>query len=500
MTDENYTANVVDLRPYQAHAVHQGRLFFASGKKRVMVYAPTGAGKGELAVAFAQLAYSKGKRVLFLVHRKDLVRQQAERFGKYGIDVGILQGQNTYRPHHDITVGSIQTFSSRSNFGWKFNFDLVLIDEAHLCAGSKQYQKLMQSWNNVPMIGLSATPFSKGLGKAFPWGTMFEDMIIVSTIRDLIAQGYLVDCEAYAPSEPDLSGVKIVAGDYHEKQLGEAVDKPGLVGDIVTHWHRLAKGQQTICFATNIAHSKHIVEQFLSSGVTAEHLDCYTPEDERRSIIDRFRAGQITVLSNVAILAEGFDAPETSCMILARPTRSLIRFIQMAGRILRPADHKTVGLILDHSGSLAKLGFPTDDLPLELDDGKPKKTEAKQKDERPKEKVCRACGYVDKKKRHKCPACGFAPERKSEVEVEPGELVKIKRRTTQDKQEIYSALFGYAQSKGYQSGWVAHKYKEITGVWPRGMTDVSGAMRADVFNHIVHSRICFAKGQQKRAV
>lgn len=494
---ERHSSKVVELRPYQANAVHQGRLFFAGGKKRVMVYAPTGAGKGELAVAFAQLAYSKGKRVLFLVHRKDLVRQQAERFEKYGIAVGVLQGQNTYRPHSDITVGSIQTFSSRKKFGWQFNFDLVLIDEAHLCAGSKQYQDLFQHWSNVPMVGLSATPFSKGLAKKYSWGTMFEELIIVSTIRDLIDQKFLVDCEAYAPSTPDLSKVKIVAGDYHEGQLAEAVNQQHLVGDIVTHWRRLAYGKQTICFAVNIAHSKHIVDQFRSAGVVAEHLDCHTPEEDRLDIINRFRDGQITVLSNVAILAEGFDAPATEVMILARPTKSLIRYIQMAGRVLRPADGKTMALILDHSGSLARLGFPTDDLPLELDDGKPKKSEGSKKDDKPLEKVCVSCGYVDKKKRHKCPACGFAPERKADVEVQPGELQKIVRRTSQDKQEIYSALLGYAEAKQYKSGWVAHQYRELTGVWPRGLRDVSGPMRADVFNHILSKRIRWVKGQQK---
>lgn len=498
MTEHNFTT--VDLRYYQANAVQEARKFFAEGGKRLLVYAPTGSGKGEQAVAFAQLAYAKGKKVLFLVHRKDLVRQQAERFQKYGITTGILQGQNTFRPHSDITVGSIQTFSSRKGFGWQFNFDLVIVDEAHRCAGSKQYQALFKSWNNLPIIGLSATPFAKGLGKRHDWGVMFEKLIVVATIRDLIEQGYLVDCEAYAPSEPDLTGVKITAGDYNEKQLGIAVDKPGLVGDIVKHWHKLAKGQQTICFATNIAHSKHICEQFKATGVSVDHVDSYMAEEERNLIIDRFRFGETTVLCNVGILTEGFDAPATGCMILARPTRSLSLYIQMAGRVLRPHHDKDMALILDHSGTLARLGFPTDDLPLELDDGKPKKAEGSEKDDRPKEKVCSSCGYVDKKKRHKCPACGFAPEKKADVEVKEGELVKIKRRTTQDKQEIYSALIGYAEKKNYAIGWAKHKYHAITQVWPRGLAQTAGPMRPDVFKHIVSSNIRFAKSQQKRAV
>lgn len=494
MTNVNYS-KVVDLRPYQHEAVQAGRKFFAQGGKRVMVYAPTGAGKSELAVAFAQLANDRGRKVLFLVHRKDLVRQQAERFQKYGITTGILQGQNTWRPHSPITVGSIQTFSSRQKFGWQFDFDLVIVDEAHRCAGSKQYLELFRKWNNLPIIGLSATPFAKGLGKKHEWGTLFEDMIIVSTIRELIEQGFLVDCEAYAPSAPDLSKVKITAGDYNLEQLGEAVDKPGLVGDIVKHWNRLANGKQTLCFATNIAHSKNICNQFRDSGVIVEHIDCYTPEDERNQIIDRFRRGEITVLSNVGILTEGFDAPAAACMILARPTRSLSLYIQMAGRILRPHHDKDVALILDHSATLARLGFPTDDLPLELDDGKPKKAEGSDKKEKPTEKVCSSCGYVDRKRRHKCPSCGFAPEKKPDIETKAGELVKFVRKTTEEKQAIYSALLGYARMKGYAAGWCSHAYRELTGVWPRGLSEVGGPMLPDVYSHIVHKRIRWAKAR-----
>ena len=152
-----------------------------------------------MAVALTQMALDKGKRVLFVVHRKDLVKQQWERFAKYGMNPGILQGSNTYRPHNDITVASIQTFSSRKKFGWDFDFDLVIIDEAHLCGGSKQYHEFLRTHNNLPVLGLTATPFSKGLGKQMSWGKVFEDIVVVATIEDLIHRKYLVDCEIYAP-------------------------------------------------------------------------------------------------------------------------------------------------------------------------------------------------------------------------------------------------------------------------------------------------------------
>lgn len=498
MTENNYT---VSLRPYQANAINEIRRRLQAGQKRVMAYSPTGSGKTELAIGIAQFARSKGKRMMFLANRIDLVGQAVERFGRYGIQVGVIQGQNTFHPHAPLTVASIQTLASRQKFGWHFDVDLILIDEAHACAGSDQYRQLIRKWNNVPIIGLSATPFSRGLGKEYEWGRLFDSLVVVSTIRELIDQGYLVDCEIYAPSEPDLTGVKIVAGDYHEAQLGEAVDKPTLIGDIVSHWRRLANGQQTIVFATNIAHSKHIVEQFQSVGVLAEHCDCYLPEDERNAIIQRFKAGEITVLSNCSLFAEGFDAPATGCMVLARPTKSLIRFIQMCGRVLRPHDGKDKALILDHSGTVRRLGFPTDDLPLELDDGKPRRNG----DGKPKEKlpsVCPSCGYVDQVRRPACPSCGFKPERKSDIQHESGELKKITRKTD-DKQSIYSALVGHYKEmvragKRWREGWVANQYRDITGVWPRGMNWTAGPMTQEVANHLMHNKIKWLKDREKK--
>lgn len=491
MAETNCT---VELRPYQQRAIQETRRALAEGHKRVCLYAPTGAGKTELAIGISQLARAKNRRVMFLANRVELISQAAERFARYGIYPGILQGENTHNTRADIVVGSIQTFSSRKRFGWNFDTDILIVDEAHGCAGSQQYLKLFETWNNIPVIGLTATPFSRGLGKKYPWGTVFEKLVVVSTIRELIDMDYLVDCEIYAPSEPDLSGVKIVAGDYHEGQLGEAVDKQELIGDIVSHWKKLSNGVPTICFATNIAHSKHIVEQFLGAGISAEHVDCYMADEDRKGAIARFKRGETRVLSNVALFAEGFDAPATACMILARPTKSLIRYIQMAGRVLRPADGKDKALILDHSGTVRRLGFPTDDLPLELDDGKPKKAgESKPKERLPK--VCTSCGYVDPKNRHKCPSCGFAPERKSAVETREGELVQFKKSASKnDKQAIYSALVGYfeaqkAKGRNWKEGWVANKYRDITGVWPQSLSWTVGPMVPEVDKRLTHERI-----------
>ena len=237
--------------------------------------------------------------------------------------------------------------------------------------------------NALPIIALSATPFAKGLGRVMDevHGPLFEELIVSATIGDLVKQGFLVDCDIFVPTEIDLTGVRTKRNefgerDYVEADLEKAVDTPKLVGDIVEHWIAFANHKPTVVFASSIAHSKHICGRFSEIGVPAEHIDCYTDDEERVAIMQRVASGETKVISNVNILTEGWDFPACEVMILARPTKSLTRYIQMAGRILRPYPGKTSGLILDHSGSAHKLGYPTDDLPLKLDDGKQQKSEA----------------------------------------------------------------------------------------------------------------------------
>jgi DNA repair protein RadD len=180
----------------------------------------------------------------------------------------------------------------------------------------------------------------------------------------------------------------------------------------------------------------------------------------------------------------------------------LIRYIQMCGRVLRPAPGKAYALILDHSGTVRRLGFPTDDLPLELDDGKPKKaSEVKPKERLPK--VCAACGYVPQKPSSKCPSCGFEAKRQSEVETEEGSLKKVKRTDNKEsKQATYSALVGYfefkrSQGKTWREGWVATKYRAIYGVWPRSMEWIPGKMTAEVQNKINESNQAYANTKRR---
>jgi superfamily II DNA or RNA helicase len=495
-------ANALTLRPYQARAFQNLRNSLARAK-RALLYSPTGSGKTEIGMALVKGARAKGKRVAFLCNRVQLVEQTSRRFTQAGISHGLIQGGNTARIYEPVLIASIHTVAKRG----LPDVDLIVIDEAHTAAGSKDYRRVLLAAKDVPVIGLSATPYSRGLGKHHEelGGTLFETIVIAATIPELIADGYLVDCDVYAPSEPDMAGIRQSRNafgelDYSDADAGRAANKPELVGDIVTHWKRLAAGTPTVCFASNIAHSKHIVERFVAAGVAAEHIDCYTDKEERTAILRRLETGETLVISNVGILCEGWDFPACKTLILARPTRSLIRYIQMAGRVLRPHGSKSRALILDHSGTVVRLGFPTDEFPLALDDGTPKLTSPKTRQrEAPLPKACPCCSYV--KTVHECPVCGFAPEKPAGgVDVKDGELVLLNKGKARriGKQALYSELITIAASRGYLSGWIANTYRAYFGTWPRGLEDIAAEPSAAVHAFLKHRQIRNAKSRKVR--
>lgn len=478
---------MITLRPYQVDGKNKLRESMRLGNKRVIMYLPTGAGKSVLAVDLIKSALERGKKVAFIANRIGLVRQFSKHLWNSKIQHGIVQGENTYGLHNDVLVCSIDTVGNRG----LPPVDMLIIDEAHGTAGNKKYLEVIFRHSNLPIIGLTATPFAKGLAKPYAelnGKALFQDMVIGATIQDLIELGSLLDCEIYAPSQPDLAAVKmkrLANGemDYQDKSLGEAVDKPELIGDIVSNWFKLAGGKKTVVFATNVAHSKHIVEQFVACGIKAEHVDGYMNDEEKQPIFDRFERDETLILSNVQMLSEGWDVPSCEVMILARPTKSLTRYIQMCGRVLRIHEGKEKAIIIDHSGSVHIHGYPTDDLPLELCDGSPKPEKEKKEAVLKKDKKCPKCHLI--KKTHTCPNCGFTPEVANEVAIVDGSLGKVEKKkkfTHDDKQRIWSECLGLAaerklaaNAKGKSfndGGWASNLYRSITGVWTKGLIDL----------------------------
>lgn len=448
------------LRDYQVDAIDRARQSYANGHTRPLLMAPTGAGKTKIAVQIIKNAVSRGNRVLFTVDRVQLIDQTAEVFFKEGLDFGVIQADHPLtRGRAPVQLASVQTLTKRL---LPPRFDLVINDEAHVV-----YSKmvaLMELWQS-PCLGLSATPFTKGLGK------IYDDLIVVSTTQELIDQGYLSNFVAYGSMGIDLKGVKTQAGDYNQKQLGERVNQTQIVGDVVSTWLRRGENRQTLCFAVNVAHSKSIVDEFRANGVTAEHMDAYTDDDERKAILDRYESGATKVLSNCGITTKGFDSPNTDCLIMARPTKSLSLYIQMVGRVLRVGDKKSTAIILDHGGNIERLGFPTDELPQFLCNGN--KSESKAREQEKKERLptaCEACHFLHTQ--YVCPSCGHIPEKRPNVVSTSDTLKKIEKVDRSEKNEWYAMLLGHARANGYQDGWASHKYKEKFGVWPANKTGI----------------------------
>jgi superfamily II DNA or RNA helicase len=493
------------LRPYQQQAVTDVRLEMAKGVSRIILASPTGSGKTEMGFDIIRGAQAKRKKVAFLANRIHLVDQTCKRLDAAGFSYGVIQSSNTREPWRDILVCSIQTVAKRG----LPDVDLIVMDECHSAAGTAAYRTVMKDKH---VVGLSATPYSKGLGKHYDdlGGPLFERVVIAAKIKDLIRDDYLVSADIWAPSEPDLKGVRTTAGDYNEKDLGEAVDKPSLIGDIVSHWLRIAKDTPTVVFATNISHSQHIVEQFSLVGVKAEHIDCYTSDTDRSATLARVASGETMVISNVGILAEGWDFPACKTLILARPTKSLIRYLQMAGRVLRPFKDKPIATILDHAGVVRRLGFPWDDFSQELDDGNPKPVSEKKDAEEPLPKACPQCHFMKAPKTPLCPRCGFSTTKPNTVKNADGNLVPV-TKGTKDKgpaskgvltgmprADFYQQLLYLANVRGYKDGWAAVKYKEVFGSWPNGISKTPMEASGVVLSWEHSQRIKWAKSRNRR--
>jgi DNA repair protein RadD len=478
------------LRPYQANAVTRIRDAVAAGKRRIMLMLATGAGKTKIAGAIGTGFQSLGKRVLFVVPAIELVDQTIEKFYHEGIyDVGVMQATHHMTDSSKrVQIASGQTLMRRR----VPPADLVFVDEAHRWFDFYRKWFLDPVWRDVPFIGLSATPWTKGLG------AYYDELIIAATTQNLIDQGYLSKFRVFAPDHPDLGGVRTVAGDYHEGDLGAAMDKAPLVADIVETWKRLGLGRPTPCFAVNRVHAKHLQQQFQEAGFQAGYIDCFTPADERTIIRQKFHSGEFQVVCNVGVLTIGIDW-DVRCIILARPTKSEMLFVQIIGRGLRTAAGKDHCLILDHSDTTSRLGFVTDIHHDQLHDGKTREYVKRDHVKLPKE--CPECHCLRPASTLICPNCGFVVKPVNKIKPVDGELVEMVSRSKAapyDKDERarwHGMLAAIGLQRGYKMpSWAAANYKEKFGTWPPyGNVVQPIAPTVEVLNWVKSRQIAYAK-------
>jgi superfamily II DNA or RNA helicase len=466
----------MNLRPYQNRVIDDFDREVAAGKKRIILVAPTGSGKTIIGSAIIKSVTERRRGVLVVAHRREIIQQTCDKLHANGIAHGIILAGMQPRPLEFVQVASIQTLWSRVVQRESIELpqaQLLVIDEAHHCP-ARTYRKIVDAYPDAIVLGLTATP-CRGDGRGL--GSIFQTIIECPQVAELIEQGYLVRTRVYAPVDPDLRGVRTVAGDYVEDQLADRMDRVKLIGDIVTHWHKYGERRKTVAFAVNVAHSVHLRDEFIKSGVRAEHIDGGTPKPERDVSLARLASGEIELITNCQVLSEGWDMPEVGCCILARPTKKMGLFRQMIGRVLRPAEGKPDAIILDHSGAVFRHGFAEDPVEwtLDPDERAESAAHAARCTEHSKSRLleCFQCSAI-RVAGEPCPSCGFLPQAPPRpVPILDGDLGLVQGGranpadyTAQERAQWYAMLTAIQIERSFKKGWAAVNYKEKFGSWP----------------------------------
>ena len=336
---------MVKLRDYQTEGINM--IFEAwdptrLNHKNVLFQMPTGTGKTTVFSQIVLKAHLKNKNVLIVVHRTELVEQIAERLVDFGVSVGIISAGNKPLPEKEVQVATIQTLSRREYPP----ADIVIIDECHH-SKADTYRKLWDIYPDARFLGVTATPVRLN-GEGF--SELFDILIPLGKLSYFIENEYLVKIKHLVCGIPDVSKVKLRLRDYDIQMLRNVMLDNSVMANLIESYKKFANGKKTIVFALDIEHSKSIVERYLEAGIRAAHIDANTPKQERKETLDKFRSGEIIVLSNVDIVSEGFDVPDCEAVQLARPTKSLVLYLQQVGRCMRPAANKDYGIVLDNAG------------------------------------------------------------------------------------------------------------------------------------------------------
>lgn len=432
-----------ELRPYQSALLDEVRQAYREGAYRPCIVLPCGGGKSCITAEAAKCATDKGNRVLFLVHRKELVEQIIQTFYNWGVDLALCR------------VMMVQTACRRIKRLKPPR--LIITDENHHCLASS-YRKIYDAFPDAQCLGVTATPVRLNGGGL---GDVNDRLVLGVSAKWLIANNYLAPYEYYAPTAENLSDIHIKRGEFDAGEAEERLNTATIRGDVIKHYNRLAAGKKAICYCTTVAHSKEMAERFCDSGIPAAHIDGSTDKYTRDKIIAQFRAGTIRILCNVDLISKGFDVPDCACAILLRPTQSLTLFIQQSMRAMRYQPGKTA-IIIDHVGNYTRFGMPDDDREWTLETAPRKKKMVADKE---KVRQCPECFFTFPAA-PVCPKCGYKrPEVQRNVEEDKTTNLELIRGFTVDTKTIedchtYADLVNYAQTHGYKRGWAYYQAKQ----------------------------------------
>lgn len=440
----------------------------------------------------------KGKRILILVHRKELLMQASMSLAKLGIRHCLIAQSAHIREIQRqqmaelrtcavdqsarVAVASVDTLINRLS---KVPApDMIICDEAHHCIAGNKWGRIVEYYDNARLLGVTATPVrtdGKGLGRHA--GGMFDDMVLGPSINDLIEQGHLLRPTVYAPPTPfDPKGLRKSNGEFLKTDLQKRFDehKNQIIGSAVEHYQMHGKGLPFIAFCISVKDAEDVAAKFRQSGLRVQSIDGSMHDAERRGLINGLATGKLDGLTSCDLISEGTDIPVVGCGIMLRPTESESLFIQQGGRILRPYPGQTEAILLDHVGNVGrwengqfkvKHGLLDAEREWTLD-GRSKKS--KQSDSEPSFRViqCQAC-YATFPPAPWCPHCQTPVVAKPgrQIEQVDGALQKISadeakklsvmKRAEQGQAESFEDLVTVGRQRGYKNpvAWARHVWQ-----------------------------------------
>lgn len=510
------------LRDYQEVGLGLLALGLQRGHRAQIFYAATGSGKSVCAARLMERAHEKGTRSCFVVDRRAIVNQVSATLDRYNIPHGVIMADHPrHKPYELIQVASVQTLTSR---GFMPDLKLLIVDECH--AMHRQLTEYVKKNPHVIVVGMTATPFTKGLG------SIYSNVVSTKTTNQLIGEKWLVPLKVYAAKAPDMTGAKVVAGEWTEQEIRDR--GTDIIGDIIQEWvdkTRLHFGGpvKTIVFSASVDHGDELCRQFCAAGYNFKQISYKDGNNKyREETLKEFAKPDTDIhgLISCEALSKGFDQVDILCGISARPYRkSFSSHIQQIGRVMRPSDGKEYALWLDHSGNYVRFFKRMNDLfengvsdlgkAASLEQRAPKEPTEQEK----KSLTCSACGFVLIPGTPICPACGHERIKRSLVDARSGNLVEFNGVGVKppqkpdhkmsvwvaDKHYTWKQLCGEAiqRKKGNvdkAKKWALSHYKALYDEWPKSPPDFTQPPMTDILlrKRITAQQIRWAKSPYQR--